>query len=229
VRRRPDDDVVAGAKAGDPDAWRHLYRVNNARLRVWLAALPTGDAAVDADDLAAEAWLTASRRVGEFHGAADDFAGWLFTIARNQALTARARSRRRCTQPVDVTTGDAALWGSVADPAGTVEAVDFVTGLIRLLSRREAEVVACIDLAGFDVATTATILDVSEVAVRVATIAASPGFGTCWPTPTPSKPSSTVLWRWAVRRPERRDEPLSAPVVPAHPRPAPARASRHEG
>jgi RNA polymerase sigma-70 factor (ECF subfamily) len=160
--------VVARAKFGDAEAWRDLYRAHAVRLQVWLAARPTGDAAVDADDVAAEAWLTASRRICQFHGSADDFAGWLFTIARNLVLTAQARSRRRATDPVDIVAGEAGVWGSVADPAGAVEAVDFVVRLIRRLSRREAEVVACIELAGFDVATTATILDASEVAVRVA-------------------------------------------------------------
>ncbi|MBO0845494.1 MAG: RNA polymerase sigma factor [Nocardioides sp.] len=167
MTRRPDDEVVGRAKSGDPEAWRVLYQQQTPRLRIWLRALPTGDAAVDSDDVVASAWLTASRRILEFTGTSADFAGWLFTIARNVALTTQARSARRATRPVDCNGADPVLWGTAADPAGTVEGVDLALALIRGLPRRESEVVACIDLAGFDIATTAEVLGISRAAVRV--------------------------------------------------------------
>lgn len=166
--RRRDDDVVARAKHGDAEAWRILYQANAARLKVWLEAVPTGDAAADSEDIASTAWLTASRRIDSFTGTASDFAGWLFTIARNIAMTTRATGARRATYPTDVASSDPGLWGRVDDHGEHVDAADLALRLVRQLSPREAEVVACIDVAGFDIATTATILELTEVAVRVA-------------------------------------------------------------
>jgi RNA polymerase sigma-70 factor, ECF subfamily len=141
---RRDDDVVRRAKLGDADAWRTLYRANATRLKIWLDAVPTGDAATGSEDIAASAWLTASRRIESFHGSSSDFAGWLFTIARNVARTTMATGARRATYPADVTTSDQAQWGVVDDVGTHVDAA-----------------------AGFDIATTARILGISEVAVRV--------------------------------------------------------------
>jgi RNA polymerase sigma-70 factor (ECF subfamily) len=122
---------------------------------------------MDSDDVAATAWLTASRRIDAFTGSTSDFAGWLFTIARNVAMTTKARSVRRATQPVDCQGVDPAMWGDVADPAAAVAGLDLAVRLIRSLPRRESEVVACIDLAGLDIATTAEVLGISRAAVRV--------------------------------------------------------------
>ena len=165
---RRDDDLTARAKAGDADAWRALYQANHGRLVQWLEAVPYADAAVDAGDIAATAWLTASRRIDGFTGSSSDFAGWLFTIARNVARTTRATGVRRATFPSDTQTADPAVWGVVDDPGSDVDAADLASRLIRQLSPREAEAVACIDVVGFDIATTAKVLGVSEVAVRVA-------------------------------------------------------------
>jgi RNA polymerase sigma-70 factor (ECF subfamily) len=168
MTRRRDDDLVARAKDGDADAWRALYQTNATRLKVWLETIPTGDSAADSDDIAASAWLTASRRIDTFIGTSSDFAGWLFSIARNIALTTRATGTRRATYPTDVASSDPGMWGHVDDPATSVDAAELAYQLIQRLSPREAEVVACIDVAGFDISTTATILDLTEVAVRVA-------------------------------------------------------------
>ena len=94
-----DDELVQRAKRGDSNAWRELYRAHAGRLVVWLRTRPTGDVAVAPEDLAAEAWLTAAQKIADFTGSADQFAGWLFGIARNLAANARRRSVRRDTHP----------------------------------------------------------------------------------------------------------------------------------
>lgn len=162
-----DDDVISRAKIGDAEAWGSLYKAHATRLNVWLDAIPTGDAAADHEDIAAAAWLTASRKIDTFHGSADDFARWLFTIARNIARTIRATSARRATYPVDVTVTDPRIWGLVDDTTASVDARHLALQLLHTLSPREAEIVACIDVAGFDILTTADILGISQVAVRV--------------------------------------------------------------
>lgn len=160
-------DVLAGARCGDEDAWAELYRRHAGRLRVWLTTLTGGDAGA-AEDLAAESWLVAARRLQDFVGDADDFGGWLFGIARNLARNDRRTRSRRATSPVWAEQERDDFWGVVADVEAPVDGADLARRLLATLPRREAEVVACIDVVGLDVAATSLALGISPVAVRVA-------------------------------------------------------------
>ena len=166
MRSSSDDDVVTRAKDGDQDAWRALYTAHASRLLVWLRSTSSGDAAVDNDDIAAAAWMTAARRVADFTGTTSDFGGWLFVIARNIAVNTRTRSIRRATTPDDGSAIDART--AQPDWSSGVDASEWARSLLKLLPRRQAEVIACIDIVGFDVPTTAVILDINDTAVRVA-------------------------------------------------------------
>ena len=97
-----DDELIARAKQGDPDAWRVLYRTHAGRLVVWLGTRPSGDSAAAPEDIAAEAWLVAAQKVADFTGSTSAFAGWLFGIARNLSDTTARRSVRRRTDPTEV-------------------------------------------------------------------------------------------------------------------------------
>jgi RNA polymerase sigma-70 factor (ECF subfamily) len=164
-----DDDVVRRARAGEHAAWGQLYAAHAGRLVTWLRSLPTGDAASDCEDVAAEAWLTAARRISEFRGDASDFAGWLFGIARNLAWNQRRRSGRRATVPYAVDLAEPGMWGTSDDtPAVNAVGVDLTRRLLAMLPEREAEVVACLDVVGLDVGTVAAALGISRSAVRVA-------------------------------------------------------------
>jgi RNA polymerase sigma-70 factor (ECF subfamily) len=158
-----DDRTVAAAKSGDADAWRELYRAHAGRLLVWLQRRPLSDGAVTAEDLAAETWLTAASKVAGFSGSSDDFAGWLFGISRNLEANARRRDGRRRTSPVAEVEPD-----PVPGPEPAYIAQDWVRSALAALSERERDVVTCLDVIGLDVATTATALGISPVAVRVA-------------------------------------------------------------
>ncbi|WP_121251954.1 RNA polymerase sigma factor [Nocardioides ferulae] len=161
-----DDELIQRAKQGDPDAWRELYRAHAGRLVVWLEARPSGDTASTAEDLAAEAWLTAAQKIVDFRGDSSDFAGWLFGIARNLHANSRRRSLRRRTDPTahedlqdtQVTEGH----------EGYLAGQDWVKQALGSLSARERDVVGCIDVVGLDVESTAQALGISAVAVRVA-------------------------------------------------------------
>ncbi len=159
-----DDELVQRAKRGDSNAWRELYRAHAGRLVVWLRTRPTGDVAVAPEDLAAEAWLTAAQKIADFTGSADQFAGWLFGIARNLAANTRRRSLRRDTHPA----ADPAPVVPVDGPEPGLVARDWVNRALADLPARERDVVACIDVVGLDVESTARALDISQVAVRVA-------------------------------------------------------------
>jgi len=160
-----DDDVIAAAKSGDPDAWRELYRAHAGRLLVWLEHRSPADATAQAEDLAADTWLTAAGKVGSFHGTSEEFAGWLFGIARNLAANARRSSGRRRTSPSATIAYDADL--PVPGPEAAVAGDDWVRSALTALTPRERDVLVCTEVVGLDVARTAEALGMSHVGVRV--------------------------------------------------------------
>jgi RNA polymerase sigma-70 factor (ECF subfamily) len=165
---RADDEVVTRAKSGDQWAWRELYTAHAGRLLLWLTTIELGH---EAEDVAAEAWTVAASKVNDFKGNTSDFAGWLFGIARNLALNGQRRAARRATfpHPIDDTLPlNTLLLDTVADPSGIAAGRDLTRRLLAVLPRREAEVVACVDVVGLDTAATATALGISATAVRVA-------------------------------------------------------------
>lgn len=164
--RGTDDEVVERAKRGDADAWRALYRDHAGRLLVWLGARPTADSAVAAEDLAAEAWLIAAEKIHSFDGTSSEFAGWLFGIARKLGGNVHRRGQRRNTQPSDMDTlvDHPVVPGPEAGYAG----LDWVAQVLATLPPRERDVVACREVVGLDIETTASALGISAVAVRVA-------------------------------------------------------------
>lgn len=161
-----DDDLVTRAKAGDEEAWRELYRDHAGRLVVWLHTISGGDAAVSPEDLAAEAWLAASRKIATFHGTSSEFAGYLFGIARNLAANDRRRVGRRRTWSADP--DDLTELASTSEPHLEVDDIAWVRWRLEGLPPREREVVTCLEVVGLGVAATAAALDLSSTAVRVA-------------------------------------------------------------
>lgn len=161
-----DDELVARAKRGDAVAWRALYRDHAGRLVVWLSTRPRGDAAVTAEDLAAEAWLVAAEKIHTFHGSSDEFAGWLFGIARKLGGNLHRRSQRRRTDPADLQCLDD--HPVVSGPEGAYAVKDWVLRALATLPPRERDVVGCREVVGLDVEGTAAALGISSVAVRVA-------------------------------------------------------------
>lgn len=164
-----DDHTIAQAKAGDHAAWRALYTAHAGRLLVWLRTLPSGDPGIAAEDLAAEAWLTAASKIADFRGTSSDFAGWLFGIARLHARNAARRSARRRTTPAAIETLELTQ-SNAPSQSGHVSADSegWIAWLLSHLSERERQVVACLEVVGLDVATTATALGINASAVRVA-------------------------------------------------------------
>lgn len=160
---REDDELISRAKQGDAEAWRELYQAHAGRLVIWLGTRPSRDAAVQSEDLAAEAWLTSAGKIAEFQGTSDEFAGWIFGIARNLSRNATRRSNRRGTDPTDELDRP-----SSDDLEALLAGRDWVRRALARLPERERDVVACLDVVGLDVAQTARALDMSPVAVRVA-------------------------------------------------------------
>lgn len=158
-----DDGLVELARAGEPDAWRALHRAHAGRLVAWLRTRPTGDAAAEPDDVAAEAWLVAASKIADFSGDDDQFAGWLFGIARHLQANARRRTDRRRTSPDGLEHA-----ANQADTTLVILDQDWMSLLLAQLPPRERDAVGLIDALGLDSRSAAQALGVSAVALRVA-------------------------------------------------------------
>jgi len=160
---RSDDDLVAAAKNGDPDAWRGLYRAHAGRLLLWLETRATG-LDESPDDLAAESWLVAAQKIADFHGTSSEFAGWLFGIARNHTANSRRRSGRRQAASAAIPAEDHLVPG----PESVFTGAEWVREALQTLPDRERDVITCMEVLELDAAATAEALGISAVAVRVA-------------------------------------------------------------
>lgn len=158
-----DDAVVTAAKAGDADAWRELYRAHAGRLLLWVEHRAPTDAAVAAEDIAHEAWVTAASKIGEFRGDSDLFAGWLFGISRHLLANAHRRDARRQTVP-----SDTLVMPVLPGHEDAVVESDWVSEALQRLSSRERDAVTLVDVLGLETAAAAAALGLSSTAVRVA-------------------------------------------------------------
>jgi RNA polymerase sigma-70 factor (ECF subfamily) len=153
------DSLVALARAGDEAAVTMLWRELNPLLLRYLRGR-IGDGA---EDVAAQSWLDAARRIGEFEGNDVDFRRWMFTIARHRSID---ELRRRGRRPEDAT-------AALVDAAGPDDAVDQLDdlagalGLVRRLSPDQADAVLLRVVGDLDVAEVATVMGRSQGSVRV--------------------------------------------------------------
>jgi RNA polymerase sigma-70 factor (ECF subfamily) len=159
------DEAVRGARQGNADAYRLLYREIQPRLLRYLRAL-AGD---DAEDVASETWLQVARDLGGFAGDYDAFRGWVATIARHRALDhARHRSRRPFVpMPAEDLAGRPAADDTAAD---AIEAVstDEALRLIAALPPDQAEAVLLRAVVGLDAETAGKVIGKRAGAVRSA-------------------------------------------------------------
>ena len=176
VKTRPDPtDAAAGvwalverAQAGDAEAFGQIYdryldtvfrfiyfRVGNRQL---------------AEDLTADTFLRALKRIGSFTWQGRDLGAWLVTIARNLVADHFKSGRYR----LEVTTGDV-LDADREDrgPEGSPEAavVDHITNValltaVKQLNPEQQECIVLRFLHGFSVAETAQAMGKNEGAIK---------------------------------------------------------------
>jgi RNA polymerase sigma-70 factor (ECF subfamily) len=169
VSTTPDDvgRAITDAQRGDGDALAVLWRTHQPLLLRYLR----GRGASDAADIATQIWLDVAHSMRRFHGGADDFRRWLFTIARRRLIDERRRSAQRDVYPVDVVAVvDAADAAPAADvDYDTRDALARALALVGRLPVQMRDAVLLRFVADLSVADTAEVMGLRAGNVRVLT------------------------------------------------------------
>src|SRR4051794_35602987 len=96
---RPPAELIAGARAGDGDAFRQLTEPHRRELQVHCYRML--GSFQDAEDAVPETLLAPWRGLGGFGGGAS-LRTWLYKIATNRCLNARRAASRRPAKDWDV-------------------------------------------------------------------------------------------------------------------------------
>ena len=167
---KPEDlaAAVEGARRGDPEAFRVLYREAQPRLLRYLSYLVGSEA----EDIASEAWLQATRDLGKFRGSHGDFRGWITTIARNRAMDHLRRANLHPPAvPVPVPVENLAFVAGREDTEDlAIEAIttEGALALIAALPPDQAEAVLLRAVVGLDAKRAAQVVGKRAGAVRTA-------------------------------------------------------------
>jgi RNA polymerase sigma-70 factor (ECF subfamily) len=169
------DEPAIEAATGAEWALGALYRTLHAPLVGFLGGLAPGEA----EDLAAETWIDAARRLPDFEGDGAEFRRLLFTIARRRAIDHGRKRLRRRTEPMDF--AELTLFAPGPDVEESVTERDSsrqaIARIFALLPRPQAEVVVLGVVAGLSVSEVAEIVGRTPAAVSVLQ---NRGFGV-WP------------------------------------------------
>ncbi|MCL2582279.1 MAG: sigma-70 family RNA polymerase sigma factor [Streptosporangiales bacterium] len=158
--------VVQGAQQGDSECFRILYREVQPKLLRYLSFMVDNDA----EDIASETWLQATRDFHKFSGTFDNFRGWITTIARHRAMD-HLRKTSRQAPVVDVPVEEFSYFASADDTeARAMESIatDDAVKMISSLPKDQAEAVMLRAVVGMDAKTAAAIVGKRAGAVRTA-------------------------------------------------------------
>lgn len=155
-----DNDLIRSLAAFEDAAWEALLAREMPRLFKF-AYVRTGDAAA-AEDIAAEVFEEAVRRIGRYQERGLPLSAWLFRIARNLVADHLSQRRSRPMLPLD-TDAAQALAGAHRD----LDSLADVSRAMRNLTRDQQEVVALRFVSGCDLRETAESMKKSVGAVKV--------------------------------------------------------------
>jgi RNA polymerase sigma-70 factor (ECF subfamily) len=168
----PDEETdeltaaVQGAQRGDSECFRILYREVQPKLLRYLSFLVDNDA----EDIASETWLQATRDLHKFQGNIDNFRGWITTIARHRAMDhLRKHSRQPPAVPMPVE--EFSFFAAADDTeARAIESIttDDAVKMISSLPRDQAEAVLLRAVVGMDAKTAAAVVGKRAGAIRTA-------------------------------------------------------------
>jgi RNA polymerase sigma-70 factor, ECF subfamily len=157
--------AIVGARRGDSESFRILFRETQPRLLRYLSYLVGSEA----EDIASETWLQAVRDLDTFTGDYDNFRGWITTIARHRAMDHVRAASRRPAIPVPVE-DLAFLTGQEDTEDRAFEAIstDQALSLIATLPRDQAEAVLLRAVVGLDAKSAAQVTGKRPGAIRTA-------------------------------------------------------------
>jgi RNA polymerase sigma-70 factor (ECF subfamily) len=160
------DRALVLARGGDETGFIVLWRALHPPLLRYLTV--RGNHAPE--DLAAETWLQVVRDLDDFHGDAQAFRAWLFTVARHRAVD---QGRARATRPVVPVAEPHADRAEGSTPSAEHDAVEreataAALRLVATLPPDQAEMVMLRVVAGLDVSVVAELVGKKPGAVRVA-------------------------------------------------------------
>lgn len=158
------DTVVERARAGDEDAFRHLYRAVQPRMLNYLRAL-IGHA--DAEDVASETWTRIARDIRSFRGAGDDFRAWAATIAHHRAVDHLRRRRPPTPLPIEDMPHQAASNDTEREAVENISTASALT-LIAQLPPDQAQAILLRVVIGLDAPSAGKVLGKRPGAIRTA-------------------------------------------------------------
>jgi RNA polymerase sigma-70 factor, ECF subfamily len=166
-RARAADLLLAGARAGHPDAFAALVR--RFRPRIYALALHLSGSAADADDIAQEAFVQAYRQLDRFEGRSQFFT-WLYRITVNRALDVQRR-RRHAGVPLDDVRVEVALQvDAPRDPRLALELRQTYVALLEALDALSPSLKSAVVLTalqGLSYREAAVVLGTTEGAIAV--------------------------------------------------------------
>ncbi|HVL33471.1 MAG TPA: sigma-70 family RNA polymerase sigma factor [Actinomycetota bacterium] len=159
-------ELVARARTGDRQAFAALYRNYLPTVYKFLYYRLNANKA-QAEDMTAEVFLRALRKIEDFNWTGADFGSWLLRIARNLVLDNAKSSRARLEILNDEMPEEAA-----GEARATEDSVmenltnDGIYGAIKKLSPDQRDVITMRFIQGMDVTTVARALGKKEGTVR---------------------------------------------------------------
>ena len=172
--RSPDDRTLLAAHVdGDPDAFGILFARHRDRL--WAVALRTCGDPEEAADALQEAMIAAFRRAGSYRGDAA-VTTWLHRVVVNASLDRIRRRKVRAADPLPDDLDDRADRGSLStsttetvDPVAWSERAELqqqVLAALRTLPEEQRAALVLVDMEGYSVEDTASILGVAAGTVK---------------------------------------------------------------
>jgi RNA polymerase sigma-70 factor, ECF subfamily len=166
AEQEPDVDIVDRVLGGDRAAFANIVHRHDDRLRGLAFRLLGGDRDL-MDDALQEGYVRAYRALPRFRHDAD-LGSWLYRIVYNACVDELRRVRRQAT-PFDTTVAGGTAWDPASPAPGPERAVvarDSTARALAGLPEIHRVTVVLVDGEGFDVQTTAQILDVAPETVR---------------------------------------------------------------
>ncbi len=162
----PDDELIAAARAGSPEAIEAL--LEKYQQRIFGFGLRMCGDAEDAKEVLQETLLAAARNVGDFRGGSS-LSTWLYTIARSFCIKRRRRAKYAPAEELSLADLGASLPAAGPAPdeiASQQEVKRALAGVIESLDPDSREVLVLRDVEGLTAPEVARITETSVDAVK---------------------------------------------------------------